>query len=318
VPAPLDEILDEHRNRVNRALAVHLRPPEGAPGRLWDAMRYSVMAGGKRLRPTVVLLATEVCGGDVEASLPAACAVELVHTYSLIHDDLPAMDNDDLRRGRPTCHRAFDEATAILAGDALQALAFEVLAECGMRNAECGMTGADQAQVSAAVVARLVAELAAAIGPSGMVLGQAADLEAERGRRPDAGHPGADVQQQVAFIHRHKTAALFRACARMGGLVAGADGETLAALGLYGEKIGMAFQVVDDILDAVSPSAALGKTAGKDAAAGKLTVPGVIGLEEARAEAARLTDQAVNALGRLGPSAAPLAQLARQLLDRVA
>jgi len=293
----MDETFDARlaslRAAVNGALERYLTPPPATPTRLWEAMAYSVLAGGKRLRPIIVLLSAEACGGEVEAAMPAACAVELAHTYSLIHDDLPAMDDDDRRRGRPTCHRAFDEATAILAGDALQTLAFEVLT----RSAE-----------DEAVAAGLVRELAGALGPRGMAIGQAADLAAEG--------TAADLPA-LQFIHRHKTAALIRACARMGGIAAGADETRLALLGRYGEKTGLAFQVIDDILDVTVSSESLGKTAGKDTAAGKVTYPSVMGLADARAEAARLTAQAIDALAPLGEAARPLGDLARRLLRRL-
>lgn len=288
-----EERVDERRAAVNRALEACLRPRGPDAGRLWEAMAYSVLGGGKRLRPVIVLLSAEACGGTADAAMPAACAVELAHTYSLIHDDLPAMDDDDLRRGRPSCHRAFDEATAILAGDGLQALAFEILT-------------ADVADLPTA--ARLVGCLAHAVGPSGMVLGQAADLAAE-------GRPGD--KKGLATIHRHKTAALIEACALMGGIAAGADQGRLDALGRYGLHTGLAFQVIDDILDVAGSSETLGKTAGKDAAAGKQTYVRLFGLEAARAEAARLTEQAIRALAPLGEPGRPLAELSRRLLRRV-
>jgi len=291
----LDAILASYPGLVNDALERYLTPPRPVPTRLWEAMRYSVMAGGKRVRPITLMLAAEACGGSAQIALPPACAVEMVHTYSLIHDDLPAMDDDRLRRGKPTCHTVFGEAVAILAGDALHDLAFGVIAD------------ADGRTYDDATAARLVQVLADGIGPLGVAIGQAADLDAE----------GADGDaEQLAFIHLHKTAALFRACAVMGGVVAGASETHLAALARYGEKTGLAFQVVDDILDVTAGGEALGKTPGKDAAAGKLTVPRVRGLEGARAEAARLTTQAVGALSPLGDRAAALAGLTRRMLER--
>jgi geranylgeranyl diphosphate synthase type II len=287
-----DDLLAARRAAVERALEACLRPPADDPTRLWEAMRYSVLAGGKRVRPILVLLAAESCGGTVAAALPAACAVELAHTASIIHDDLPALDNDDLRRGRPTCHRAFDEATALLAGDGLEALAFDVLAL--------------QPASPLAIVSQ-VRELARAIGPSGMAVGEAVDVEQSLRRGELA---------VVEFVHLHKTAALWQAGARMGGMAAGADEVRLGALGLYGERLGLAFQVVDDILDVTGGADVVGKRTGKDAAAGKLTYPGAIGLEPSRAEAARLIAQAIDALLPLGERSRPLVLLAQRLLDR--
>jgi len=298
----LTEHLRGARRRVDEALAGCLPGPEsgpsadgggGCPGRLAEAMRYSVLAGGKRLRPVLCLLAAEACGGDPEAALPAACALELVHTYSLVHDDLPAMDDDDLRRGRPTCHKAFDEATAVLAGDGLLTLAFEVLA-AGIRPA-----GAALACVRA---------LAEAAGPSGMVGGQMADLQAE-------GRDGATVDALEA-IHRRKTGALLRAALRMGGLAAGAPATSLEALDRYGRAVGLAFQIVDDLLDVQGDEAKLGKRVGKDSGLGKWTYPALLGVDESRLRAKQLADEAVAALAPLGPGGDRLRALAVDLLER--
>ncbi|MBV8233645.1 MAG: polyprenyl synthetase family protein, partial [Planctomycetaceae bacterium] len=230
-PSQLAAFLEEARRWVDEALGRYL--PEAAddpgvacPARLAAAMRYSVLAGGKRLRPVLCLMAAEACGADPHAALPAASALELVHTYSLIHDDLPAMDDDDLRRSRPTCHKAFDEATAILAGDGLLTLAFEVVAR-HVRPAEAA--------------AGCIRTLAEAAGPAGMVGGQMADLEAQ-GR-----HDGTLAALEA--IHRRKTGALLHAALRMGGIVAGGDAAQLAALDVYGQAVGLAFQIIDDLLD---------------------------------------------------------------------
>jgi geranylgeranyl diphosphate synthase type II len=243
---------------VESALEHWLPPEDEPPTRLHEAMRYAVLGGGKRLRPILVLAAAEACGGNPQAALPAAAAVECVHCYSLVHDDLPAMDDDDLRRGRPTCHRAYGEALAILAGDALLTLAFDLLA--------------DQVP-DKSLGAVLVGELARAAGHRGMVAGQVTDMLSE-GTEPSA--------ELIDYIHRHKTAALFRAAARLGGLAVAVRPKHLQALTAYGERLGLAFQIADDILDVTSSAAELGKAAHKDLGRGKLTYPGLVGLERAR------------------------------------
>jgi len=238
------------------------------PKVLHQAMRYSVMAGGKRLRPILALAAYEYCGGDPDRAgqtvHKAMSALEAVHTYSLIHDDLPCMDDDDLRRGRPTCHKQFDEAIATLAGDALHVVAFEWMAETGSID--------------------VVLELARAVGTSGMLGGQMADIEAE-GR--------TITREEIAEIHRRKTAALIAASVRVGVILAGADKTTLNRLSTYGRKIGLAFQIVDDILDIEGDQALMGKQVGSDTRNGKATYPAVVGLETARIEATRLIDEAL-------------------------
>ena len=299
VAAPeLAEVLDQARRRVEQALSDFLPPAADAirtrcPERLGRAMAYSLMAGGKRLRPVLCLLAAEACGGAAEAALPAACALEMVHTYSLIHDDLPAMDDDDLRRGRPTCHKAFDEATAILAGDGLLTLAFEVVAR-HVRPAE-----------AAVACTRILAEAA---GPEGMVGGQMADLQAEG--RDDA------TLDALEFIHRRKTGALLRAALRMGGIVAGADETSLRALDTYGRAVGLAFQIIDDLLDVQGDEAKLGKRVNKDSQLGKWTYPGLLGIEGSRQRARQLADEATRALAPLGPRGERLRALALDLLER--
>lgn len=287
----LARYLNESRLWVEAALEACLPKPEGLAGRLAEAMRYSVFAGGKRVRPTLVRLASQLCGGAPDCALPPACAIELVHTYSLIHDDLPAMDNDDLRRGRPSCHRAFDEATAILAGDALLTLAFEVLAQ-GSR----GPNGLE-----------MVAELARGAGLRGMVGGQVADMTLAA---------TAPTPEAVDFIHWHKTAALMGASLRLGALAAGAATADVARLGRYGECLGLAFQATDDALDVAATTEALGKTAGKDASAGKITCPAVFGLAPTRERALALSQQAIAELEPFGDSEP--AELLRELAHYVA
>ena len=288
---PLAAFLEEWRPVIEDALANCLPRPEGPAAPLARAMRYSVLGGGKRLRPTLVLMACETCGGDPREAIIPACAVELAHSYSLIHDDLPAMDDDDFRRGRPSCHRAFDEATAILAGDALLTLAFELL------------TGLQPAERAVA----LSRELAEAVGPRGMLAGQMADIALE-GTEP--------TPEAVLFIHSRKTAALIAACARMGAIAADAPDKLVERLGRYGEAIGLAFQITDDALDLESTRAELGKTAGKDAAAGKVTYPAVFGLEASRERAAELIARAIEELEPLGPPADLLRHLARYVVTR--
>lgn len=288
----LDERAASVRAWVDPALAEFTDFGLDCPDRLKEAIRYSLLSPGKRLRPTLVLLAAEACGGTGEQALPAACAVEMIHAYSLIHDDLPAMDDDDLRRGRPTCHKAFDEATAILAGDALQALAFQVLA------------GEIE---SAEVAARCCAVLASAAGATALVGGQADDLAAE--------HFSGSLET-LETIHRRKTGALIRASLLLGGIVAGAHERTLAALDEFGSRLGLAFQIVDDLLDVEGTTAALGKQAGKDSTRGKLTYPAVLGVDESRRRAEALLAEACAALAPLGSAAASLEALARRVLER--
>ncbi len=258
----LAEYVVEQQIRIEDALR-RLVPPESAPPEsIHKAMRYSLFAGGKRIRPILCIAAADSVSDSPAGIESAACALELIHTYSLIHDDLPALDNDDLRRGRPTCHKAFGEAIAILAGDALLTLAFQVLAQL---DCEPGRK------------IRLVEELATASGTvGGMIGGQVYDLEGE------GKHPTAAL---LEAIHRAKTGALLKASLRIGAIYAGADEDQLHALSCYGEHIGLAFQIVDDVLDVEQPSEALGKTAGKDAKQQKITFPAVYGLERSRAMA---------------------------------
>ena len=261
------------------------------PKTLRDSMGYSLMAGGKRLRPILVLAAAEACGRKGETAMGAACAMEMIHTYSLIHDDLPAMDDDDLRRGRPTCHKVFGEALAILAGDALLTYAFEVL------------TGAARTESIAGVV-RAVARGA---GTQGMVGGQVLDL---------AGEGKSATLEMVQAIHAWKTAALITASCEAGAMSGGATPTEYEHLSAYGKNIGLAFQIVDDILDITSSSEALGKTPGKDARVGKATYPAVLGVAKARQQADRLAGQAFEALRIFGSRARTLEALGRFVVER--
>ena len=285
--------LAQRTRLVDEALDRFLPAKDQAPARLHEAMRYSIFAGGKRLRPVLVLVAAEACGGAIENALPAACAVECIHTYSLIHDDLPCMDDDDLRRGRPTSHKVFGEAVAVLAGDALQAAAFEILC----RTPHAGpFIGTDY-----------VSELAQASGSRQLIAGQVMDMESE------GTSPGLE---QLRAIHEGKTAALLTCCARIGGMTAGCPPSQLAALTTFGRSLGLAFQIIDDILDVTQSSETLGKTAGKDAAAQKVTFPSIVGLEESRRIAAQLTREALQSLGVFREGARRLRELAEHLLER--
>ncbi len=278
--------LEESRKKVDQALVTLMPGEDSHPARLVSAMRYSLFAGGKRIRPILVLAAAKAAGGKDDALLPA-CAVELVHTYSLIHDDLPAMDDDDFRRGRPTCHRAFDEGTAVLAGDALLTMAFDLLS---------GEDKGEGAGTEDHLRLRMVQELARAAGWRGMVGGQQVDMDSE-GSEPDL--------PTLEYIHTHKTGALIRCSLILGGLSANADEVTLKALASFGEKIGLAFQVVDDILDVTATTEEMGKDQGSDAERGKVTYPGLFGLKGARERAFKLVDDAkivmdgIDSTGRL-------------------
>lgn len=289
--SPFTDYAHEARPAVEGALDRYAGPREGCPPELCEAIRYSLLAPAKRLRPLMVLMAAEACGGSREAALPAACAVEMIHTYSLIHDDLPAMDNDDLRRGRPTNHKVFGDALAILAGDALLTMAFEVLA----RDVQPPETAA-----------ACCAALAEAAGPAALVGGQADDL-AEKSI--------ADLSA-LESIHRRKTGAMFLVSLRLGALSADADAEQLAALEAYGRPLGLAFQIMDDLLDATGDEAAVGKRVGKDVDRGKLTFPGLLGVEASRRRAEALVAQACVALEPFGPAGEGLDSLARFVLER--
>ena len=291
----LQAYLKERRAIVDAALERFLPPEDTPPPTVHRAMRYSVMAGGKRLRPILVIAGAEAVGGTLATVVPAACALELIHTYSLIHDDLPAMDDDDYRRGRLTNHKVFGEAIAILAGDALLTLAFRLVAD-------------NTALVNDARVLRdVVAELADAAGTSGMVGGQVVDIESE-GK--------AITAETLEYIHRHKTAALIRASLRVGALLAGGDGKAVAAIGEAGSDLGLAFQIVDDILDVEGSLEELGKTAGSDERKQKATYPALHGLEASRRQAKMLIERAKQRLGVFGARAVPLQALADYVFDR--
>jgi geranylgeranyl pyrophosphate synthase len=303
--------LADERRTIDRALSQFLDTLETCPADLRDAMRHPLFAGGKRLRPILVRAAAEVGGTAPDAVLPAACAVEAVHTYSLVHDDLPAMDDSPTRRGLPTCHVLFGEAAAVLAGDALQAFAFDLLA----RNAE--VPG-----IPARRVVLAIGELAGGIGACGMVGGQMLDLRASA--PPDGIAPGGagraetgSTREQLHRMHAMKTGALIRASLRIGALLGGASADAVDVLGRYGEHLGLAFQIVDDILDVAGDETALGKAVGSDAAHAKLTFPGVYGLAASRRLAEEATAQALAALDRFGPDRADwLRTLANFLLAR--
>ena len=304
VPLDLASYMAARGRMVEEALDRSLPGALALPGPLHQAMRYSLFAGGKRLRPILVMASAEAVGGDPRDVLSTACAVEMIHTYSLIHDDLPSMDDSAMRRGRPTCHVMFGEALAVLAGDALHALAFELLAK-NMRTV--GDTRALQ----------VVEDVAAGIGTQGMVGGQVLDLLGEgRDSLARLGRWPASPRDGVYMIHRWKTAALIRACVRAGAILAGAQPDQLRALTAYGEHLGLAFQIIDDVLDEAGESAALGKDARADAARFKLTFPAAFGIDESRAIAGMETEQAIIALAGWGAPAASLVELARLLLVR--
>ena len=287
--------LERARTTVDARLDALVPAVTAEPVAVHAAMRWSLFAGGKRLRPALVLATGEAFGARPDSLLNTACAFELVHTYSLVHDDLPAMDDDDLRRGRPTCHIRFGEATAILAGDAMQALAFQTIAE-------------DDA-LDARVRVRLVAELARAAGtPDGMVAGQSHDLSAES--RDDV------TAAELDLIHRRKTGALIAAAARAGALVAGAGERELQSIGDYAAALGLLFQITDDLLDVTATAEALGKTPGKDARAQKATYPALHGFADARRRAEAVYGQAIDALSESETNAPLLRSIARLILER--
>ena len=282
--------------RVNAALDRLFTAPSPELARLYEAMRYSVMNGGKRVRPLLAYAACEALGGAAEQANGAACALELIHAYSLVHDDLPAMDDDDLRRGQPTTHKQFDEACAILAGDGLQSLAFSALLDPNL--SDC----------PAQTRLEMVSTLALAAGPAGMVGGQAIDL----------GSVGLKLDQSaLEYMHRHKTGALIEASVKLGALASGhATPEQLQALQTYARAIGLAFQVQDDILDVESDTQTLGKRQGADIARDKPTYPALLGLDAAKAYALELRDQALDALRPFDAPAEPLRELARYIVER--
>jgi geranylgeranyl diphosphate synthase type II len=289
----LKPYLIARRKEVDRALDRFLPAESIPPATIHKAMRYSLFAGGKRLRPILCLAAAEACDGKIRSALPIACAMECIHTYSLVHDDLPSMDNDDLRRGRPTCHKVFGEGIAVLAGDALLTVAFEIASHA---------SSAKRYDLRA-----ILREMSAAAGSQKLIAGQVADLEAE-GRQIN--------RAQLRYIHENKTAALLTASVRLGAMSANATPTQLKAITAFGRALGLAFQVIDDILDVTQTSEQLGKSAGKDVAAKKATYPAVMGLEKSRTEAKRLTSEAHRSLKSLGNRAIVLRALADYLLQR--
>ena len=292
----LRSYLQQRSELIETALNDYLPVVESSPSRLHEAMRYSVFAGGKRLRPILLLAACEAVGGDAAKALPAACSLEMVHCYSLVHDDLPAMDDDDLRRGQPTNHRVFGEATAILAGDALLTEAFALLSSA----TTC-------AKIAPAPCCEVVQILARSIGSTGMVGGQVVDMESEE-RAIDLA--------TLEFIHTRKTSALIRAAVEMGAVIGEATDEQRQALCRYAEAAGLAFQVADDILDIVADQAELGKSIGSDQDRGKATFPSLIGLGQARRRAAELKQQALTEIAALDDSARALREIATYIVDR--
>ena len=295
-PVSLDEYLESRKTLVDQALELYLPAETTEPPVIFRSARYSVFAGGKRLRPILCIGAAEAVGGPIDAVMPAACALELIHTYSLIHDDLPAMDDDDTRRGKPTSHKVFGEAVAILAGDALLTDAFRIIA---------GRT--PLGIVRPETLLQVIQEVALAAGWFGMVGGQAADIEAE-GRPP--------AEKTLHFIHTRKTGALITVSLRAGALLGGAGAGALDALTEYGRHAGLAFQIADDILNVEGDAQALGKGTGSDRSRGKLTYPALVGLETSKRLAAELVEKAVEDLRAFDGRAEPLRKIARFIVER--
>lgn len=292
----LDDYIAERVTQIDAELDRYLPAGERLPASLHQAMRYSIFAGGKRIRPLLMIAACEAVGGKMTNVLPAACAMEMIHTYSLIHDDLPAMDNDDYRRGRLTNHKIFGEAIAILAGDALLTQAFIVLA-----------TVDPGENISPAERLRVLKIIAAAAGSLGMVGGQVVDMESET----------KSVELPIVeYIHTHKTGALILASLQVGAIIGGANSQAFAALTRYGECAGLAFQIADDILDIVGEQSLLGKDVGSDVHRGKATYPALLGLAESRRRAEELRDLAIDALAALGTESEPLRALVSFIVDR--
>ena len=286
----LKEYLADRKQRVEDELHRLLPEPTGHERSVCEAMRYAVFAGGKRIRPILLIATNEMCGGSAADALPGACALEMIHTYSLIHDDLPAIDNGQLRRGKPTVHRKFGEATAILAGDALLTIAFETASACPER-----------------LVAKLVYELAHASGTKGMIGGQVADIE----------WTGKELEfPTLEYIHSHKTGAIITAAVRMGGIIAGADEEAMKSLTGYGRCLGLAFQIADDIIDVESSSAVSGKDSGADAILGKATYPGFFGVAESRHRCLGLIEQAKQHIESFAARAGTLDAIADKVGNR--
>jgi len=293
---PLEDYLHQQQQRVEVILDQLLPTPNSYPPLLMEAMRYSVFAGGKRLRPILTLAATEAVGGETEMVLPAAGALEYIHTYSMIHDDLPAMDDDDYRRGKLTNHKVYGEAMAILAGDALLTHAFEVLSSPPLIE-----------RFPATLLQQVSYRVARASGSFGMVGGQVMDIVSE----------GKQVPLEILeYIHRHKTAALITAAVTMGGLLGGGTPEQVQALEHYGHNVGWAFQIADDVLDVVGDTATLGKQVGRDAELAKVTYPALLGVEASRQRATDLMQQGIGALADFGPRAERLRQIAAYIVSR--
>jgi len=293
----LKAYLKKMQEMVDGSLEKYLPRSDELPSSIHNAMRYSMFAGGKRVRPVLLLAACDAVDGDVRSALPAACAMEMIHTYSLIHDDLPAMDNDDFRRGKPTNHKVFGEATAILAGDALLTEAFILLSNPEFADG-----------LAPGVLLRVIHEIGLCSGSRGMIGGQVVDMESE-------GKKDVDLAT-VQYIHTHKTGALIKASLKCGALLGGADGARLDAVTRYGEAVGLAFQIADDILDIEGTTEQIGKDAGSDQARGKATYPAVMGIAESKRRAAELVDVAVDSLAGFGAKADPLREIASYIVKR--
>jgi geranylgeranyl diphosphate synthase type II len=293
----LKHYLNERCKLVDEALDKLLPRDDELPASLHKSMRYSVFAGGKRIRPILMLAACEAVGGDIRLAMPAACAMEMIHTYSLIHDDLPAMDNDDFRRGNPTNHKVFGEAVAILAGDALLTAAFIAMSR-----------PASSLQVPPATILAVINEIGSCAGSHGMVGGQVIDMESE-------GQHDIDLAI-VQYIHTHKTGALIKASIKAGAMLGGADDKVLDAMTRYGETVGLAFQIADDILDIEGTTEEIGKDAGSDQARGKATYPAVVGLAESKRRAAELMEMALESLAGFDAKADPLREIAGYIVNR--
>jgi geranylgeranyl diphosphate synthase, type II len=291
----LKAYLQDRRNIVEEALRRYLPPIDNSPREIYAAMHYSVFAGGKRLRPILCLAAVEASGGDLAPAMPVACSLELIHTYSLIHDDLPSMDNDDFRRGKPTSHKVFGENMAILAGDALLTEAFHLLSRM------------EKVRISAERRLAVIQEIAGAAGVAGMVGGQALDVLAEKTR------PGADVLYE---IHRRKTAALIVAAVKSGAIISNARENRIKALADYGMNIGLAFQIADDILNVEGDRELMGKGTGSDAAMGKVTYPSLMGMDAAKEKLQQHIDAAIASLSIFDKRALPLRVIARYVMER--
>lgn len=293
-PLDAEQLLNRHGQDLHRYLETVLSRYADAPAKLMESIAYSLYAGGKRLRPALILESCRACGGNdgaMKSAMAGAAAMELIHTFSLVHDDLPAMDNDDLRRGRPTNHKVYGEAMAILAGDAMTTMAFELLAD----------------DAAPAVAIAMVKELASGSGPAGMIGGQVLDMEGESKKL---------TLDQLRQLHRMKTGALLTASCRLGAIAAGADADKVSRLATFGANLGLAFQIVDDVLDETSTPEQMGKATRKDAAKGKNTYPVLMGLEGSRKEADKALRTALEAVATLGESAEPLRAIARFVVER--